>query len=357
MSEVFGSDKEVIGFILAGFTIMTIAMRPFSGFIVDTMSRRVVLLISNFLFFAFFAGYLVAGSITLFAVFRTLHGAPFSTLSVSQSTVAIDILDSSRRAEGIGYYGLSNNFGMALAPSLAIFIIHATGSYDALFLASLFFSFVALIINSTIHLPQRERVKQKAVISLDHFVLLHAWSEGFCIVCAAFAYGVLSTYLAIYGKEELGITSGTGVFFALLAFGLIISRLTGIHNLKHGHILRNATEGWLVSLCAYGLFAAVHEDWAYYLSAFIIGLGNGHFYPAFQNMFINLAEPSHRGTANSTLLTSWDIGLGLGILLGGVVVDHFTYHIAFWMGAIVNSFGVLMYFFYVRQHYRRWRLY
>lgn len=356
MADTFGSDKETIGIVLAGYTVMAIAVRPFSGFIVDTLSRRTILLVSNFLFFAFFAGYLVAGCITLFAIFRTLHGAPFSTLSVAESTVAIDVLHPERRVEGVGYYGLSNNLGMAVAPSLAIFIMHHTNNYDVLFAVSLLFSFAALILNSTIRLERKPKMVDKSIISLDRFILLKASGEGVCIICAAFAYGVLSTYLAIYGKEELGISSGTGIFFAILATGLIISRLIGVRNLRRGRILHNATEGMLISLIAYGLFAAVHEDWAYYLSAFIIGLGNGHFYPAFQTMFINLAEHSQRGTANSTLLTSWDVGLGLGVLFGGIVVEHFTYHTAFWMGAVVNALGVLMYFIYVRHHFTRYRL-
>ena len=34
-------------------------------------------------------------------------------------------------------------------------------------------------------------------------------------------------------------------------------------------------------------------------------------------MMINIANKNERGTANSTLLTAWDLGLGMGILLGG----------------------------------------
>ncbi|MBQ0084895.1 MAG: MFS transporter [Prevotella sp.] len=356
MSETFGADKHTIGIVLAGYTLAALLIRPFSGFLVDTMPRKVVLLVSHFLFFAFFAGYLIAGSITLFAIVRTLHGTPFGTLSVAQNTAAIDVLDSSRRAEGIGYFGLSNNLGLALSPSLAIFMIQLTNSYDVLFCLSLLFSLMSLIINASIKMPVRNIVKEKPILSLDRFILLKGWSEGFCIICFSFAYGVLSTYLAIYGKEKLGITQGTGVFFSLVAIGLIISRLTGVANLRKGKILKNAAIGVVTSMIAYFLFATIHQSWAYYCSAFIIGLGNGHFYPAFQTMFINLAEHSQRGTANSTILTSWDLGLGLGILLGGIIAEATTYNTAFWMGAIVNSFGVLMFFFYVRSHFLHKRL-
>ena len=37
-----------------------------------------------------------------------------------------------------------------------------------------------------------------------------------------------------------------------------------------------------------------------------------------------------RGTANSTLFVSWDIGAGIGTLLGGVLAEAFGFGFAFW---------------------------
>ena len=83
----------------------------------------------------------------------------------------------------------------------------------------------------------------------------------------------------------------------------------------------------------------------------MIGLGNGHLFPAFQTMFINLAPHTQRGTANSTLLTSWDLGIGLGIMLGGVITEMFNYYIAFWSAVLAELAGVLIFFLVVRGHY------
>ena len=82
----------------------------------------------------------------------------------------------------------------------------------------------------------------------------------------------------------------------------------------------------------------------YYGSALLIGLGNGHMWPAFQNMTICVANNSQRGTANSTILVSWDLGMGLGILLGGVISELLGYSAAFWTVVVVNSAGVFLFF-------------
>lgn len=356
LSEVFGADKQTIGIVLSGYTLTALMIRSLSGFLVDSFPRRIVLMTSYFLFALCFAGYLVAGSLLLFAIVRTLHGAPFGATTVANSTVAIDVLPSSRRAEGIGYYGLSNNIATAISPTVALLLFGRFQNYDMLFWVALLTALLGLWSTSQVKTRERDIQRDRRPLSLDRFVLIKGWREGIAMICYAFSYGVLATYIAIYGKEELGITGGTGLFFMLLAIGLILSRLVGSRTLRQGKVTQNATVGTAISLFGYLLFAAVHNSWGYYGAALIIGLGNGHMFPAFQTMFINLAENSQRGTANSTLLVSWDIGIGLGTLIGGIVAEHVGYSAAFWTAWGVNVAGVAIYNLFVRRHFLKNKL-
>ena len=356
MSEEFGADKDLIGMVLSGYTLTALLVRPFSGYFVDSFPRKMVLLVSYFFFMALFAGYMVAGTVLLFAIVRTLHGFPFGATTVANSTVAIDVLHPTRRAEGIGYYGLSNNIATAIGPTVAILIYQAWESYDLLFALSLLFALCGLIISATLKLPKKEIIRDKQKLSLDRFLLLKGWSLGIAMCCFSFSYGVLATYLAIYGKEELGITGGTGLFFMILSIGVICSRLVGSRTLRKGKIVENASFGVMVSVFGYLLFAALHNLWGYYGAALIIGLGNGHMFPAFQTMFINLASHEQRGTANSTLLVSWDIGIGLGIMVGGFLAEHWGYYSAFWGAWAVNLAGVIFFLSFARRQFLKHRL-
>ncbi len=357
LSEAFGAGKDTIGAVLAAYTVMVLLTRALSGYIVDSFPRKLVLMVCYTVFSVIFFGYLIAGSLLAFAVFRTLHGAPFGATTVAASTVAIDVLPSSRRGEGIGYYGLSNNLATALGPALAVYVLQAFGgNFQALFWMSIIVSLAGLAIDSTIRLPRKEFPRREGVLSWDRFFLLKGWREAVTLACYAFSYGVVSTYLAIYGKEELGITGGTGMFFTLFAIGLIFSRLTGARSLRRNLVSRNASLGGCVAAAGYLLFAALHNGAGYYLSAFIIGLGNGHMFPAFQTMFINLAPHDRRGTANSSVLSSWDAGVGLGVLLGGVLSEHFGYHVAFWVALGVNVAGLVLYFARTRAHFEAEKL-
>ena len=361
LSEHFGATKDVIGLVLSGYTIIALLFRPFSGYFVDSFPRKQVLMICFGAFSIFFAGYLSASTLLLFTIVRTLHGGPFGALTVANSTVAIDVLPSSRRTEGIGYYGLSNNLAMAIAPTIGIFIYRYTQDFELLFWIALVVACAGWGIDATVRLQSKELVTNKSKISLDRFFLLRGWQLGVNMVAFGFCFGVLSNYLAIYGKEVLGMTGGTGAYFMLCSIGLMLSRLQGGKALRQGLLTHNAGSGMLISLVGYTLFILVPTlsqlfsihyplltSFGYYGSALLIGLGNGHMWPAFQNMTINVAQNNQRGTANSTILISWDIGMGLGILLGGIIAEHFGYNATFWTVALVNLSGVLMFFLTAR---------
>ena len=366
LSEHFGATKDVIGLVLSGYTITALLFRPFSGYVVDAFPRKTVLMISFGAFAIFFAGYLAASTLLLFTIVRTLHGGPFGALTVSNSTVAIDVLPSSRRTEGIGYYGLSNNLAMAIAPTISIFIYKYTQSFELLFWLALVVACAGWIVDATVKLDAKATIKNKSKFSLDRFFLVRGWLLGLNMVAFGFSFGVLSNYLAIYGKEVMGITGGTGTYFMLCSVGLILSRLQGGKALRNGRVTHNAGSGMVISLIGYTLFILVptlsalftlHSSLfisiGYYGSALLIGLGNGHMWPAFQNMTINVAHNNQRGTANSTILISWDIGMGLGILVGGVVSELLGYSAAFWTVVLINASGVACFFLATKAFFLR----
>lgn len=353
LSETFGATKDTIGIVLSGYTVAALIVRPFCGYAVDSFSRKKVLMLCLSGFAVFFAGYIAAGTILMFAICRTLHGGPFGAVTVANSTCAIDVLPSSRRNEGIGLYGLSNNFAMAIAPSIGIYLHNMVDSYMILFWIAFVVAISAVLIAWTIRLPEKDIIRNKEKLSLDRFFLTRAWLLAINIAMFGFCWGVLSNYLAIYSKEVLSITGGTGTYFALLSMGLFSSRLQGRKALSQGKLTQNAAEGMLISLVGFTLFVAIPHPVAYYLSAILIGLGNGHLYPAFLNMFVHVARHDQRGTANSSILTGWDLGFGIGCLLGGIVAEHFGYTATFWMVAAENAVSVILFFLASRQFFER----
>ena len=365
--ERFDATKDVVGLVLSGYTLTALVARPFSGFLVDTFPRKRVLMACFFLFFICFGGYLGASSLLLFTIVRTLHGAPFGALTVANSTVAIDVLPSSRRNEGIGYYGLSNNLAMAIAPTVAIYIYRLTDNFELLFWLALLIAGAGMLTDAGVKLEKPKggageaaagaaAARSGGLLRWDRFFLLRGWLLAVNMVFFGFCFGVVSNYLAIYSKDVMGITGGTGTWFLLLAGGLMASRLQGARALREGRLVENAAEGIALSSVAYLLFVACPNVFGYYASALLLGFGNGHMWPAFLNMIISMARHNERGTANSTLLISWDVGIGLGVLAGGVVSEALSYEAAFWTVAASQFIGAILFFAFTRQSFERNRI-
>lgn len=351
LDRQLAADKDVIGVVLSGYVVATFLVRPFSGFIVDRFNRKKVFTICFLSFFICFTGYIGAGTLLMFAIIRTIHGIPFGAATVVNSTVAIDVLPSSRRNEGMGFYGLSNNLAMAIAPVLAIYIYDKTDDFQILFWLALVFAFIGFLCSTIVRVPQCNKVGDKPEFDLEHTFLMSAWLIAINVCLFGICWGIINNYVAIYSENELGISEGTGIFFAILSFGLVLSRITGRQGLRKGKLVENCFQGMFLCLIGFILFALSINVWTYYISALFIGLGNGKMYPAFLNMFITLARPDQHGTANSSILISWDVGMGLGIILGGVVAEYWDYKYAFWLSAIIQALGLIVFVFITRKFF------
>ena len=102
--EVLGIDTASVGIALSSYTIGLLCVRPFSGFLVDCFSRKPLYLFAFFVFAFMFGGYLIATTMLTIMAVRFIQGGFMGLTSVAGNTIAIDVIPSSRRGEGMGFY-------------------------------------------------------------------------------------------------------------------------------------------------------------------------------------------------------------------------------------------------------------
>ncbi|MCH5305063.1 MAG: MFS transporter [Rikenella sp.] len=354
--EQFETTKSVSGLILSSYTIMALLFRPFAGFMVDSFPRKPLLIICYAFFISYFGGYMLAGALAVFALLRATHGMAFGMVTVSVNTVAIDIMPAARRGEGIGYFGVSTNLAMAIGPMVALLIHDATPNYNWVFATAFGVGLLGLFVASRIKGTKTEAVGAKQTLSLDRFLLLKGVPGAVTTLFLSFVYGVLSTYVAVYGTEEVGLTSGTGLFFVSLSGGLVVSRLVSGQLINRGYLTQVSKAGMAILIVSFLCFAYFRHPLPFYGCGFAIGVGYGLLCPTLQTMFINLAHHNQRGTANATYLTSWDFGVGSGVLLGGVIAQQTSYATAFLLGTALLGIGLLLFFFWSGPYFERNKL-
>lgn len=358
LKEQFMAGKSMIGFILSCYTIACLCIRPFSGYLLDTFSRKPLYLLAYFIFTVIFGGYMLTGVLLLFIALRIIHGFAFGMVSVAGNTIVIDILPSSRRGEGLGYYGLANNIAMSFGPMTGLFM-HGTYSFETIFGCSLVSGSLGLMMASLVKTPYKEPVKREPV-SLDRFFLVKGLPAGFSLLLLSIPYGMTTTYVAMYA-EEIGIQVSSGLYFTFMAVGLAISRIFSGKQVDKGRITLVISWGMYLACASFFALAGCKPlmNWnagvtsAVFLGiALLQGIAFGTMFPAFNTLFINLGTNNQRGTATSTYLTSWDVGIGIGLMSGGVIAQVFGgFDYAYLLGAFLTILSTVFFLWKVIPHF------
>lgn len=363
LEEEFAAGKGMIGFVLSCYTIACICIRPFSGYLLDTFARRPLYLVAYILFIAIFGGYILATSLTLFIALRIVQGFAFGMVTVAGNTILIDILPSAHRGEGIGYYGLANNIAMSFGPMIGLFM-HNTCSYDTIFLCALASGALGLCAAYLVKTPYKAPI-QRMPISLDRFFLKKGIWAGIALLMLSIPYGMTTTYVAMYAKE-IGIEVNSGLYFTFMAIGLAVSRMFSGRQVDKGRITWVISLGMYLATLTFFLLSVLHllmkwnPDFTSYLYigiALAQGVAFGTMFPAFNTLFVNLAHHNQRGTATSTYLTSWDVGIGIGLMVGGSLAEScggFEY--SYLLGACLTVVSTLFFLLKAGPHFNREKL-
>lgn len=363
LRDAFGADKAVIGLVLSCYTIAVLAVRPFSGYIADTFQRKPVYLIAYYLFVAIFCGYLLAGTLTMLIIIRIAHGLAFGMITTTSNTLVVDVLPSSRRGEGLGYYGVVNNLSMSVGPMIGLFLVEV-GSFDLIFISSIVAGVIGMVFATMAKVPPKVPNTTNNVLSVDRFFLVKGIKACCTLLLLAIPYGMTTSFIAMYAKE-LGMTTHTGLFFTVMAAGLIVSRIGSGKRVDRGLVTEVIRQGIVIALAGIvaeallGVAAGVDIRLGYavyYLAAFLVGFGYGTMFPAYNTLFINLAPNSRRATASATYLTGWDVGIGLGMLFGGKVAEMWGLQMVYILDVVLAAVAFVWFVAVAAPHFNRNKL-
>ena len=342
------ASKMQVGIVVGVYTIASVIVRPFSGFALDKFGRRTIFLSGLIIYSLLFAGYLVAITMTSIILLRFAQGLAWGFTTVSGSTIAVDNIPVSKRGEGIGYFALSTTLGMSVGPVIGLFVCHLWG-YTAMFVSGCIISIASLSCAYAIHLRKRFLVGKRIQLNWNSFFEKNSIRPSINVFITMIAYGGLLSFIALYGRE-LGIQNSS-LYFLIFSVGIAAARLTA------GKEFDRNGPGKIITLClmlliiGFPLLALAKNAILFYISAIIIGFGNGVIFPTFQSMVNNLADSLHRGVANSTLYTAVDLGMGLGMIMAGIIAQHISLSAIFWIDSMVCFAGLMFFRLYVFRFY------
>ncbi|MDO4581451.1 MAG: MFS transporter [Bacillota bacterium] len=343
-----GGDQAVAGFVSGIFAISSTLMRPFAGWILDHRGRRGILLAGMLGMVLLPLGYALCSLLILAIALRFFHGLTWAASSTALNTHVCDIIPRSRFAEGMGYFGLTAAISTALAPALGLALMR-NGGFTLMFCASAAVAAVALL--STLTLKYEALPLRKQHTSLRELLRglfnKDALPASLTMFFFLFPYGAITTFIALYA--EFNGLGGGGAYFMLLAAMTALMRVLG------GRVADRRGEGLLVYISVICGGAAMLLLWqwpsqlSFCASALLFGCGFGLMTPTMQAMAMRISTAERRGSASSTYLCAFDIGIGLGGITAGLLAKYLGYASMYGVISLGLAVSLLVYVLWARR--------
>ncbi|MBC9784737.1 MFS transporter [Heliobacterium chlorum] len=346
VTNTLKGDESSVGYVIGILSLTAVLVRPFSGYLLDAVGRKKILLFALIAYCIVTAAYHAVTGLVILFLLRAIHGMTWGFTTTGAGTVASDVVPPVRRGEGMGYYGLSNTLAMALGPSLGLAILNYSG-FSLLFSGSLLLAFGALLCVFGIDYDESahkggEMGQEKPAFGLNSLFERQVFSLSGNMFFIAIVYGGIVSFITLYGKEN-GIQNA-GSYFLIFALTLLIVRPWAGKSFDRKGPRQIMAIGYSGIAAALVLLFLSHGYTGFVLSAVMMGVGFGIVQPTLMAMAINRVPPYRRGAANGTVLSAFDLGIGLGSIVLGYIAKMVGLHTMYLFCSVVVVIPAVLFF-------------
>ena len=342
-ATALGGSEAWAGVVAGSFTLSVVLMRPVADNLLDKQGRRGVYLIGLLIFLLCTVAYHWVPSILTLLALRFLHGFGWGTSSTASNTIASDIIPKSRMGEGMGYFGLTGTLAMAVAPALGLELMSGYG-FNTVFTAATVFVVLAVLVALPINYlkpKSNSRGGKTAIIEKG------ALTPGIIMLFVTITYGSIVTFLALYAAHRQ--VENIGLFFTVYALSLLVCRPIFGRLADSKGYASAVLPGLLAVFAAMLILFFAHSLFAFLVAGFIYGIGFGGTQPALQAMAVRNIDPSRRGAANATFFLGFDIGIGIGSIVWGLIAEAMGYQYIYLFALIPTLIAFVLFLNAYRQ--------
>jgi MFS family permease len=319
--DSFHPSKSRVGLIMGIHSVTAIMVRPLFGRVLDKRGGRIVTIAGILFMIAVMPGFYMLESAGLLAILlRALNGIGWGIATTALMAICSDLAPPGRMAHSLGLIGVAGIVSQAIGPTVAEEVFRRY-SFDAVFTVSLIMLVAALFCTAAIKEAPRTITLEKA----ERGPGIAAYPLFILIVIAAMPIthgavrGTVLNFIALFGAS-IGF-GRVGPFFLAFSAAAILSRV-GLGDISDRYGRKRVI---LPSAILIGLnllwIAGLHSYWAFVVSGFIAGLGQGLIFPALSTYVIDFLGRENKGLALGLYLSLFDVGMGLGSPMFGWILD------------------------------------
>jgi predicted MFS family arabinose efflux permease len=324
-----GGSAAAAGLFLGLLTYASAATAPLTGSLVDRLGARRILLVSSLAITVFSLIYSVLPDYPLMLGLVVVHGLFWSGLLSASAAYVVSLVPATRRAEGMGYWGLSTVLAAAIAPTIGLWI-YSAGGWTAMCLeaAALNLLMAAIAWRLPADAPHERTGRALSLGSLLEWRVLVL---SVTLFLYSFGYGGITSFVALY-TDANGVRP-RALYFTLFCLTIVFTRpFIGRFADRVGY-RRVFIPCVAFIVCGFGLLALGGSRPMLVASALLFGVGFGSAYPVFLAHLLNYVDESRRGATFGSIIGMFDTGIGTGSIVMGWIVEHHGYRPAWAVAA------------------------
>jgi MFS family permease len=350
--ELGGSTAQS-GLFLGCLTYASAFSAPLTGALADRAGQRRMLLIASLALTVFSLAYALIQNVVLMLSLVVVHGIFWSGLLSASAAYMTNMLPAHRRAEGIGYWGLSTVAAIAVAPTVG-FRIYRHGWVPLCLVAAglnLMMAAIAWNLRAEVRPPDPAAAAARAEPPRRRILEWRVLVLALSLFLYSFGYGGITSFTALYADAN-GVTP-KGIYLTMLAVVILVTRpLSGRLGDRLGYRRVFLPCLVLISVGLGCLAVGGTRGWMI-VSAVIFGTGFGTAYPVFVGYVMHGVTAERRGAAFGAILAAFDTGIGTGSTVMGWIAEHYGFPQAFGAAAALSALALPYFVVADRFVYRR----
>ncbi len=342
-----GGGEETAGRVVGISGFSGLIALPVIGTLIDRVGGRVFMICGMFgaalcsVWFLFIDG---IGPELYIA--KALQGVAFTAAFTGGQTLAVLFAPFVRRAEAIGWFGISTILTHAISPMIGEEIILRFG-FDGVFVAGAVVGTIGFLLACTLPRPPELFVPADRADSDPAFARRALAAATIAMLLYGFGFGATSTFVPVMMERfDLG---RVGVFFAAWSVAAVAMRVIfGSASDRYG---RRAViiPAMLTMSLAVALLAFVRSQAGVAVAGVVFGIAQGLLYPTMNAFVADLSHPANIGRSQSLFSGSYSLGIATCSFFFGSIAEHYGFRAMFLVALAITLVGFAVFVAYATE--------
>jgi len=348
-----GAGSFQIGLIFGAFSLSRSVFVPYFGRLSDRKGKKPLMTTGLFFYFFLSLPYVAAKNVEALILLRLAHGfASAMILPVAQAYVGM-MIPSQKEGRIMGFFNLSLYGGLSFGPLLGGVVrdwFNIQISFFSMAALTLIAFFLCLLLLPTETKQDREyaRGEEQRIPYLELIKSAPVVSLFIFRVCFTICIGIIWAFLPLLASTKLGLSSsaiGVVVMINVLVAGLLQAPMGMLADRFSKKLL--VTAGGVLGIFSVLYINAASSFGELVLANGLLGLAGGTAIPSIMALgVIEGRRTEAMGGMMGFLALAHSVGMLVGPLLAGVLIDSSSFETIFILGAVIMGSGTLIFWYF-----------